>query len=354
MHDNLQHVRVLALPAFRNERANPYNALLARALLTRGVDVVEWTNLRALTERWDVVHVHWPEANLNKARTAAALGRTLQLLALLAFARSRGAVLVWTAHNLAAHERRHLGAERVFWRAFLPMVDAWISLTEPAAAAARLRFPRLASRPSAIVAHGHYRDAYPPAPDAVTARRALGLDPDAPTIVFAGRVKRYKQVPALLRAVRDVHERVQVLVAGLAADPAVRAEVEDAARGDDRVVLRLEEITPESMPNVLGAADVVAAPYEDVLNSGSALLALTFARPVLVPAVGSMEELRRAAGDEWVRTYTGPLTGEVLTDALAWARATTRPVAPAVLRDLDWDPLAAQTAALYERARTSR
>jgi len=99
---------------------------------------------------------------------------------------------------------------------------------------------------------------------------------------------------------------------------------------------------------VLAAADLVVLPYDDILHSGSALLSLSFNRPILVPERGAMTELRANVGEEWVYTYTGTLTAG---DVEATLRAVRREVraAQAPLDHLDWDGLGGQTVALYDR-----
>lgn len=83
-----------------------------------------------------------------------------------------------------------------------------------------------------------------------------------------------------------------------------------------------------------------------ILNSGSALLALSFACPVLVPNLGSLGELQRLVGEEYVRVYSGPISATVLDDALAWL-ATVPRVRPPDLRHTAWEGIAELTLAAY-------
>jgi beta-1,4-mannosyltransferase len=87
-------------------------------------------------------------------------------------------------------------------------------------------------------------------------------------------------------------------------------------------------------------------PFTDITNSASALLALSFDRPVLVPSLGAMGELQALVGPDWVRTYCGDLTPAVLSDAITWAgpRAGAMPDLDA----LDWSAIARRTLSLYQ------
>jgi beta-1,4-mannosyltransferase len=86
-------------------------------------------------------------------------------------------------------------------------------------------------------------------------------------------------------------------------------------------------------------------PYRRILNSGTVLLALTFDRPVLVPDLGSMPDLQKAFGTDWIRLYAGELTTAELAGAIDWARATGRRAVD--LDRFDWRAIARRTLEVY-------
>jgi beta-1,4-mannosyltransferase len=92
---------------------------------------------------------------------------------------------------------------------------------------------------------------------------------------------------------------------------------------------------------------LVVLPYREILNSGSALLALSFDRPILVPLRGTLGELQSQVGADWVRAYTGELTTAHIEDAMQWALHTPRS-GQAPLQALDWQELAQQTIRAYK------
>lgn len=88
-------------------------------------------------------------------------------------------------------------------------------------------------------------------------------------------------------------------------------------------------------------------PYREILNSGSAILALSFGRPLLVPAQGALCELAQRAGAAWVRTYIGELQPATIREALDWAAVTPRDPAQ-LFRELSWETIARQTLLAYQ------
>lgn len=346
-------LRVLAWPGLGARAQNPYTWLLYSQLVALGIRVREFTPWRTLRGGYDVLHAHWPDKALDARSWIGRLIRAVAAVVVVESARLHGARVVWTAHNAEPHESRHPRLERWFWSAFVRRVDAVIHPSAAGKRAVESRYPCLSSRANALVAHGHFRGAYPDAITRDEARAALAVPAGAHVIAFVGRVREYKNVPHLVRTVRALQasaSQVVLLVAGAAQTAALAEEIGSAATGDPRIRLRLEHVPADEVQRYMRAADLVVLPFTEITNSGSAVLALSFERPVLVPALGAMGELQSLAGRDWVRTYEGELTPGELADAVRWATLRTRETAPR-LEALEWPIIARQTLALYEAAR---
>ena len=342
--------RVLAWPAFLNRFLNPYNWLLYTHMARLGARVDEFTPTRLLrTGRYRVWHLHWPDFILNQRSERLARAWLGLLLRLIDSARRRGVKVVWTVHNLRAHEGCHPGLERWFWPRFTRRLDGYICLTETSRRAAIERFPALRTLPGSVVPHGHYRGVYADSLTRSQARAALDLPQRARVYVFIGHVRPYKNVPALVAEFRRLADpRAVLLVAGRPHSPELRGEVERAAGNDPRVRLELGFVPGRRVQLYLRAADLVVLPYAEILNSGSSLLALSFDRPILVPSKGSLRELQSQVGADWVRTYDGVLDAAVLADGMRWALETGRgDLAP--LEMFDWTSVARGTLEAFDR-----
>ncbi|HEX7023102.1 MAG TPA: glycosyltransferase [Trueperaceae bacterium] len=346
-------MRILAWPAFANREHQPYNALLYSRLQQLGAEVVEFSPERLLAEPYDIFHLHWPDSYVNSRNPAKAARKTLRLLGWLRTARSRGASIVWTVHNLRSHGRSQPLLEPLFWRAFTRQLDGLIYLSASGKQAAEAAFPVVREAASFIIPHGHYRDVYPNRISRAQARHKLGIDENAKVLGFVGRVRAYKNVLHLIRTFHGLMQSdLVLLIAGQAQTRRLHAKITTAARADRRVKLALCLIPESDMQTYLNASDLVVLPYREVLNSGTALLALSFDRRVLVPAQGAMGDLQAYAGEDWVRTYRGQLEEATLTDGLAWA--LSRKPATLDLADLAWDHIAQQTLRAYQQLRACR
>ena len=322
MREQQRALRVLARPGFSNRLANPYNWLLYTELSRLGVRVEEYGIGRSIVGRYDVCHVHWPESTFN-ASLIEALATTESLLCSLDALRAKGTRVVWTVHNLRAHERRYPRAEQAFFARFLRRVDGFIALSESGFELAREAFPALRARPGAVVPHPHYRSEYPDGVARSQARARLALEQDEHVLLFFGRVLEYKNVPELIRFVRALPElvsgkKLRLVVAGRAHDAQAERAIRRTAGSDPRIRLHLKHVAKDEAQLFFRASNLVVLPYREILNSGTALLSLSFDRPVMMPRRGAGSELERSVGSDWLSLYD-ELNRDGLERALARA-----------------------------------
>jgi len=126
--------------------------------------------------------------------------------------------------------------------------------------------------------------------------RALGVDPDRPSLVFVGRITRQKGLPYFLRAVADLPPEVQVVLCAGAPDTAeIEAEVvglvEDLRRTRSGIVWIAEMLPRADVVALLSAATVFACPsvYEPlgIVN----LEAMACEAAVVATATGGIPEV---------------------------------------------------------------
>jgi beta-1,4-mannosyltransferase len=339
-------VSVMAWPAYSNREVQPYNALLSGHLESSGISVEEFDWRRLLTQPPDIWHIHWPDGVLNDPRRRAII-KSAALLVLISLARLRRTRVVWTAHNFRSHENNHPRFEKVFWKLYVRLLDGVLFLSEASRVEGLVRHPTLRDVPTAVTPIGHYRGVYPAGATREDARRQLGLPEDAPTILFLGLIRPYKGVEELIKAFARVPSpQARLVVAGRPLTDSLRAHLARLAATDPRVSMHLHFVPDNRLQYYFAAADLVVLPYRKILNSASALLALSFGPPVLVPEDGSMAELKETVGPSSVRSYVPPLTSSELSEALEWAMNGARP-APFLERH-EWSAIARETVRFYD------
>ncbi|HEX3005627.1 MAG TPA: glycogen synthase, partial [Angustibacter sp.] len=206
-------------------------------------------------------------------------------------------------------------------------------------------------------------------PDAV---RALGVDPDAPSVVFVGRITRQKGLPYFLRAAAALPPDVQlVLCAGAPDTPEIMREVEhlvDGLRRERQGVVWIDRMLPrDDVVALLSAGTAFACPsvYEPlgIVN----LEAMACELPVVATATGGIPEVvvhgetgylvpieqaddgtgRPLDPDRFVRDLAAALVRAVSDPDEA--RAMGLAGRQRAVDDFGWASIAQRTAELYER-----
>lgn len=340
-------MKVLASPAYKNREVNPYNFLLYSHISKFNVVVHDFTLRSLLLDNWDICHFHWPEGYLNDPSPIRASISTTGFLGLIKLLKLRGSKIVWTAHNLRAHERYHPSLEKRFWSAFIRLLDGYIVLSETGRLELIKRYPHLKNVPGFVIPHGHYRSVYPNTISKESARELLELPQDAIVLTFIGQIRPYKNVPQLIRIFSEIRDKnVYLIIAGKPSNPTLKDNILKVATRCDRIRLYLRFITSDEVQIFLNSSDLVVLPYSEIFHSGTALLALSFNRPILIPNRGAMYELQRAVGKRWVMVYEPELTPSTLEHAINWALKTTRSK-EAPLSKFEWENIAKETVNAY-------
>lgn len=315
-------MKILALP---QETNNPYQSLLYSEMIRHGAHVAyagQLTPSRTLNQLLlpletvarrvtgtRVVHLHWTygfgiygSSRYPFVRTAS----QYYFYSWLKIARITGMRLVWTAHNVLPNGQVFTD-DLAARRRLVAAADLVISHSQ--ATLAELAKLGIVPRQSAVIPHGPY--------EVAREREHLRVPASTPgprRFLFFGRVDAYKGVDTLLKAFSELPSGLdaQLAIVGECRDPSLRKSLSELADRSPRPVeLRFERIAEEELSQVLESADVMVAPYRRSTTSGSALLALSHGRPLVVPDLPGLAELPDDAIVRYDRTVQG------LTNALA-------------------------------------
>jgi glycosyltransferase involved in cell wall biosynthesis len=350
-------VKVLFVPDYTG--GNPYQANLAAALdadVTYGREDSRLPVVAALlADDVTVLHVHWLNTFLGgSTRRGTALRCTLLVVRLLV-AKLTGTAVVWTVHNVTMHDRDYPRLEYRFKRAFVRtgVCDRLVVHCEWAADAlvATLDLPGSVRDRVDVVPHGHYIDSYPNDCSQSEARDSLGIDESATVFLFFGLIRRYKGVTDLVDAFRaaDIPDS-RLVLAGDPATDALERELRERTRSDERVHTAFEFVPDEEIQTYMNAADAVVLPFRRVTTSGSAVLALSFGRALVVPPVGCVPELLDERGTVFYERDSEGALSRALATAAGRDLAAMGQHNQTVARDYEWDVIAAQTAETYAKA----
>ena len=285
-------MRIFAIP----KSGISYNECFYRALEAEGTQVADGI----FSGRWlvqnlrpnDIVHLHWPAFTYGGA--ASGLGQLfgfLRFLLLLLLIRAKGGRICWTAHNLLPHDRAVFPYVDVIARKVLILLSKRIFVHGASAARALgERFPHAQAK-LVEIQHGHWIDYYPSGTSFIDARRKLGIPADRFVYLFIGLCKEYKNLDGLIETFAQIPGDAVLLIAGKFQRTEYQSRISSVAKMDARVRLEARFIPDDELQYYMAAANVVVAPYRDVLTSGTAMLALSFGRPVVSVSAGFLRDV---------------------------------------------------------------
>lgn len=315
-------LRVLGWPAGQATDRNPYVRLMYGAFTPPYATVTDYLPFRSGSTDAEIFHIQWPEAIFEGRfgrRPWMAAAKAVAVLNRARAMRRSGRIVALTLHNLQPHRNLSI-IERSVWRwyfsALLKQVDLLISLSSRALSQFQELYPSVRNAESCVIPHPHYRTCYPAPLPQEDARALLGLAPAGRLIGVLGAIRPSKQVPQAIRSFSAMTEvSADLLIVGQCSrteEPVIKA----LADQDDRVHFVNRSLDDQALVDMMSAVDLCLINQESTLNSGTAMLALSYDRPVIAPAVGSLVELQQYVGARWVRLFTPPLTANKLETIL--------------------------------------
>lgn len=287
---------VLFLPDWRD--GNPYQDLLACGIRATGlkVDFVDYpTGEMALWKAAKahrgirVLHLHWinpllPRIFWSGSPFKARIRMWIVALNVLLI-RLRGVRVVWTVHNRLSHEspdpERELAARRCLARASSKLIFH----SESARAAVEEALGMELRQKSEVIPHGNYVGVYRENKQREEElARELGVRPGDRVLLFFGAIRRYKGIVTLIEGVRSIaDDSVKLIIAGRPFEPDLEADIRAAARADPRIIPYLGFISENDVHPLYSLAHLAVVPFERTLTSGSAILALSMGKALLLP-----------------------------------------------------------------------
>jgi glycosyltransferase involved in cell wall biosynthesis len=241
-----------------------------------------------------VYHLHWTAPILGGATSAQhARKKMAAFLGGVDELHAQGAAFIWTIHNVMPHECAFPEVEAELRRQLADRADI---IHVMCAQTGDMVSPYFKLPPDRVhvVPHPNYIDVYPNVIDETRARRELGLRPDDTVLCHFGGIRPYKGLDDLLDAFErasEVDDRLRLILAGAAGRFEGLHELRERCRSNPRIIANFNRIGEGDVQAYVKASDCLVLSHRSVLNSGSLMLALSFGRPVIAPAVGCLEEL---------------------------------------------------------------
>jgi glycosyltransferase involved in cell wall biosynthesis len=293
-------MKILFLPDF--SRGNPYQRELMKALERHHVNVnisngiSRFPLLGALKAHWkpDVVHFHWTHDFMIAGGRLKSIIGSLRFIAEILIVKCRGIKVVWTVHNILQHEREHQKLELFFNRILIRLYNQLIvhcSFSRKTVMQA-FHLPERFKNKIHVIPHGHYINSYENKIPRQQARAKLGIKKEDIIFLYFGLIRPYKGVFQLIDTFQKIdNSRAQLFIVGRPANESIKKELMECCRSDNRIHTFLQFVPDEEIQVYINAADIAILPYQDIQTSGAMILAISFGKPVIAPAIGCIPEV---------------------------------------------------------------
>ena len=277
---------------------NPYWSLLASSLRETGLMVSDGKN-ESLRLKWlwsnrgkgIILHLHYIQQFYAFEVHNAKLIWVLRFARNLFVARLLGYPTIFTMHNLTP--------TYPLYPAWADNLGHWIAvnLTDRVIvhcrAAKHLLTERYGRRKNiSVIQHPNYIDIYPNSISKAAARAKLHIDPDHLVYLFFGGIRPNKGIENLIAAFQRIKdENVQLIITGQSNEcQDYYHRILDLSKSDTRIRIHSRRIPEDEIQIYMNTSDLVVLPFRNILTSGSVMLAMSFARPVVTPAMGCIPE----------------------------------------------------------------
>ncbi|RJO71908.1 MAG: glycosyltransferase [Myxococcales bacterium] len=294
-------VRVLMYPAAEQ---NPFLVVTRRKLEELGAKVTMLTafdaaTLARLAPTHDVLHLFNIQEYKSAFTSPEMVKQVRQLgrrLSALVTAKGLGLRIVWTLYNEPKGDYSSEWLERLGRQWIFSLADRIICPSQATSTLLRTRYPGMPDHKLTVIPHHNFGQYFPKQVSRRQARTHLGIETQGRVFLCFGGIHPYKGLTDLIPLFgRHPLREHTLIVAGNPSNVHYAATIEGLCSQYPNVHAYLRYVPADDVQYYMHAADVFVMPFKDVLNSGSLMLALSFGKPLVAPAVGSIPEIATSA-----------------------------------------------------------
>lgn len=291
---------------------NDYIKLIISGLESNGVNVINKliSNdfslfMRAIftKNRPKIMHLNWIEDNASKKGIKSHI-KCFALLCFFRLYKKLGGKIVWTLHNAKSHDINSQDQRR-FIKKFLKLVDLVVIHTKESYSI--LDSYNYEHTKILYVPIGNYDTTihnYLTFPKEYKEHKKMNF-------FYFGTIAPYKGIPRLIQVFNDsyIKENANLLIWGKPNKDMNINELMSLVRGNDSIIAHFKYIDTEALCEEFNNTDIAIFPFnkESMQNSGSIIMALTCATPVLVPLFGYIKDIK---SKDFVFSYDYELVDE--------------------------------------------
>lgn len=298
----------------------------------------------------DVIHLHWIEFFIRTPGNilSTSLKFTFWIVLLTSTKYLLNKKIVITLHNIKPHETVYPKLENFGFNYYFKIANAIIVHNEWSKKQISMKYKNLKEKIH-VVPHGNFVGYYPNQISKREARGILDIPLNAFTILYFGKIRKYKGLDILLSALKDiVDDDIWLVICGKPEDEEINKKLLDFNEYFKNCVLNLNYVPDNEIQIYMNSCDVGILPYEDITTSGSLILFGSFKRTVIIPY---LEPIKETVGNEAIYYKPGDIINlkERIFEAKNEDLSKKDDNIYNSILSYDWGNIAAKTAKIFKR-----
>ncbi|MED4046586.1 glycosyltransferase family 4 protein [Priestia aryabhattai] len=273
----------------KHSETNKYNSLFSDSIEQTGVNVKNFRQRHIFRiKNNDILHFHWIHSLYQSNYKLFFIIKSIILIMILKIIKVRGGKIVWTVHNLYPHSFKFKKLEKWIRQKVMKECDFLVVAAHSLKLNTINEF-QVQEEKIKVIPHGHYQNAYKTLGTDI--RKKYNISKQNYVYLFLGAIKPYKGVDNLIESFLEMakkDQRIDLIIAGNASQEFKKKIIKKSQH--NRVHLDLRFVPDDEIADIISASDAVVLPYEEITTSGSAILALSFYKPIVAPKTPFLEE----------------------------------------------------------------
>lgn len=296
---------------------------------------------------FNILHLHWITVFIiqfkNKYFHFPSL---LYLIYFLIILKILNYKIVWTIHNLKSHEGKFvydkLSGILISKLANAKIIHSNHNFEE-------MKKMDYDTRNTHVIPLGNYISVYKNTISRKRARQILKISNENYVILFFGRVEQYKGVENLIEEFINLDLlKANLLIVGPCSDKSYQDTLLKYKK--DNIYFNFSYIEDEKVQIYFNASDVVACPYKYITTSSSAILSLSFGKPIIAPLFGNILDLPKNVGFFYSMNNKKGLRDAIMESVIQKDRLPMMgKYAYKYAKSLSWKKIAFKTRHVYEK-----
>ena len=282
-----------------SSKYNPYLKLLYNELLSQSEEgnSIRCTSphplfplfiMKRIFGEKSIVHYHW----LHFFNITSLL-IVLWKLCLLIMYKFAGGKIVWTVHNKYPHVKKYLNLNFTF-RKLLAKMAVRIHVHCTGAISIMAPILNVPQDKFFVVNHPYYPITLVDKKAAVNylnQNMNIILNPSKPIFLMYGAIAHYKGIINVIKLFIENNNQLIIAGTGKKGEEQYLKEIEVLLQGLQSIFLLHHFVSQEEEKHLFNAVDCVIFNFEEILSSGSVMLALSYKKDIIIPNIGCLKEL---------------------------------------------------------------